>query len=89
MARAKKMATVAASGSRLEQLENLARVLAKQIDLCTGKLDESMKTVPQLVKQYRETIKEIEEIKGVSEDDDEIGRILAEREADGKPGAVR
>lgn len=89
MARAKKMATVAASGSRLEQLENLARVLAKQIDLCTGKLDDSMKTVPQLVKQYRETIKEIEEIRGMEKDDDEIGEILSARKADGKPDAVR
>lgn len=89
MARAKKMATVAASGSRLEQLENLAKILAKQIDLCTGKLDDSVKTVPQLVKQYRETIKEIEEIRGVSEDDDEIGEILSARKADGKPDAVR
>lgn len=89
MAKTKKMATVAASGTRLEQLENLAKILAKQIDLCTGKLDDSVKTVPQLVKQYRETIKEIEEIRGVSEDDDEIGEILSARKADGKPDAVR
>lgn len=89
MAKTKKMATVAASGTRLEQLENLAKILAKQIDLCTGKLDDSVKTVPQLAKQYRETIKEIEEIRGVSEDDDEIGEILSARKADGKPDAVR
>lgn len=89
MAKTKKMATVAASGTRLEQLENLAKILAKQIDLCTDKLDDSVKTVPQLVKQYRETIKEIEEIRGVSEDDDEIGEILSARKADGKPDAVR
>lgn len=89
MARARKMATVTASGTRLEQLENLAIVLAKQIDLCTGKLDDSMKTVPQLAKQYRETIKEIEEIRGMEKDDDEIGEILSARKADGKPDAVR
>ena len=35
MARAKKMATVTGKGNRLEQLENLAKVLAKQIDACT------------------------------------------------------
>ena len=89
MARARKMATVTASGTRLEQLENLAIVLAKQIDLCTGEPDDSMKTVPQLVKQYRETIKEIEEIRGMEKDDDEIGEILSARKADGKPDAVR
>ena len=89
MARARKMATVTASGTRLEQLENLAIVMAIQIDLCTGKLDDSMKTVPQLVKQYRETIKEIEEIRGMEKDDDEIGEILSARKADGKPDAVR
>ena len=89
MARARKMATVTASGTRLEQLENLAIILAKQIDMCTGELDDSMKTVPQLVKQYRETIKEIEEIRGMEKDDDEIGEILSARKADGKPDAVR
>ena len=89
MARARKMATVTASGTQLEQLENLAIILAKQIDMCTGELDDSMKTVPQLVKQYRETIKEIEEIRGMEKDDDEIGEILSARKADGKPDAVR
>ena len=45
--------------------------------------------MPPRAKQYRETIKEIEEIRGVADDDDEIGRILSTREADGKSGAVR
>lgn len=89
MARAKKMATVTGDGSRLEQLENLAKVLAKQIDVCTKDLDNGPKLMPPLAKQYRETIKEIEEIRGVTDDDDEIGRILSTREADGKSGAVR
>ena len=39
--------------------------------------------------EYRETIKEIEEIKGMEKDDDEIGEILSERKADGKPDTVR
>ena len=34
MGRAKKMATVTSEGSRLERLENLALILAKQIDIC-------------------------------------------------------
>jgi hypothetical protein len=47
------------------------------------------KYLPQLSKQYRETIKEIEEIEGVDREDDEIGEILSARKADGKPDAVR
>lgn len=90
MARTKKMATVASQGSRLEQLENLAKVLAKQIDLCTSdETGDGVRSIPQLSKQYRETIKEIEEIRGVDKEDDEIGEILSARKADGKPDAVR
>lgn len=89
MAKAKKMTTVTGNGSRLEQLENLAKVLAKQIDVCANGLGDGVKLMPPLAKQYRETIKEIEEIRGVADDDDEIGRILSTREADGKSGAVR
>ncbi len=88
MARSRKMATVARTGSRLEQLKNLARILAKQIDLCEKNKD-GLKTLPQLSKQYRDTIKEIEEIEGVDRNDDEIGEILTARTADGKSGAVR
>ena len=32
---------------------------------------------------------EIEEIRGMEKDDDEIGEILSARKADGKPDAVR
>ena len=89
MARRQKMATVASNGNRLEQLENLALILAKQIDLCSEGYADGAKNMPQLSKQYRETIKEIEEIRGMEKDDDEIGEILSARKADGKPDAVR
>ena len=90
MARTKKMVTVASQGSRLEQLENLAKVLAKQIDFCASdETGDGVRSIPQLSKQYRETIKEIEEIRGVDKEDDEIGEILSARKADGKPDAVR
>lgn len=89
MARAKKMATVTGNGNRLEQLENLAKVLAKQIDVCANNLGDGAKLMPPLAKQYRETIKEIEEIRGTVDDDDEISQILSERATDGKSGAVR
>ena len=41
------------------------------------------------IKSMRQTIKEIEEIKGMEKDDDEIGEILSARKADGKPDTVR
>ena len=79
-----KMKTVTAHGTRLDQLKTLARVIAEQIDAC-----DDVKALPQLARQYRETIREIEEIDGGEQDGDEIGTLLAQREADGKPGAVR
>lgn len=76
--------TVSKKGNRLEQLKKLRDMLAKAIDKC-----ESMRDLATLSRQYRETIREIEEIEGVENDGDEIGAILAARESDGKPGAVR
>ena len=78
------MKSITARGTRLEQLKQLAKVLAAGIDTC-----KDCRALPQLTKQYRETIREIEEIEGANDDGDEIGEILAERENDGKPGAVR
>ena len=70
--------------SRLNQLKELLQILAEAIDKSPGARD-----LAQLVKQYRETLKEIEEIDGGKTDDDAIGKILQRREADGEPGAVR
>ena len=69
-------------GGRLEELKNLKLVLAAAID---GYSDPK----PQLAKQYRETVREIEEIEGAANSEDEICEILGERAADGKSGAVR
>lgn len=88
MARTKKMATVTSSGNRLDKLENLEKILAKQIDVC-AKSQDGPKLMPQLSRQYRETIREIEEIKGADKNDDEIGEILTARNADGKSDTVR
>lgn len=79
-----KMKTITAHGTRLDQLRLLAGILAKNIDECTD-----VRALPQLAKQYRDTVREIEEIEGVDNHGDEIGEILAQRKADGKPGAVR
>lgn len=70
--------------SRLKQLKTLLVVIAEAIDQAPGARD-----LAQLSRQYRETLKEIEEIEGTAVDNDEIGELLAERAADGKPGAVR
>ena len=78
------MKSITARGTRLEQLKQLAKVLAAGIDTC-----EDCRALPQLTKQYRETIREIEEIEGANNHGDEVSDILGERAADGKPGAVR
>lgn len=70
--------------SRLEQLKDLLKVLAREIDKKPGARD-----LAQLTRQYRETLAEIEEIKGTGDDDDEVQEILSKRSADGKTGAVR
>lgn len=79
-----KMKTVTAKLGRLEQLKELAKVLAANIDVC-----ENPSALAPLAKQYRETILEIEQIEGAKSDDDEIGEVLAQRQADGKSGTVR
>lgn len=79
-----KMKSVTTKGDRLKQLKTLAGILAQSIDDC-----EDVRALPQLAKQYRETIREIEELEGAQNHGDEIGEILAQRQADGKPGAVR
>ena len=70
-------------GTRLEQLKELLRILADEIDERPGARD-----LAQLSRQYRETLKEIEEIEGAQQNDDDISEILSERAAAGKSGAV-
>ena len=67
--------------SRLEKLKELEE------DLKSLMKKANTRTYAQLAKQYRETIKEIEEIEGNQGGRDEIAESL--KESDGKPGAVR
>lgn len=70
--------------TRLEKLKDLEARLYSTMGRCLSS------ELAGLAKQYRETIREIEEIEGsVKEPDDEISKILAQRAAAGKPGAVR
>ena len=69
--------------TRLEKLKELEEVLHRELPLADSK------SLASIARQYRETIREIEEIEGVPDDGDEIAEILSERKLDGKPGAVR
>ena len=66
--------------NKLKELEEFLKVQMHEAD---------SKSVAAIAKQYRETIREIEEIEGGETEDDEIGAILSDRKADGKSGAVR
>ncbi len=57
--------------SRLTQLKALRDVLAAKINDDPGARD-----LAQLAKQYRETLKEIEEIEGENHGEDEIEKLL-------------
>ncbi len=60
-----------ANDSREKQLKDLAEILADKINDDPGARD-----LAQLAKQYRETLKEIEEIEGASDGESEIDSII-------------
>jgi phosphopantetheine adenylyltransferase len=62
----------------------LLNITAEAIDTKPGARD-----LAALVKQYREILAEIDNIRGGTGEDDEISQIINAREADGKSGAVR
>lgn len=72
-----------AKSTRLTKLKAVERQLRSAIKSCESK------ELASLVRQYRETLKDIEEIEGGTDETDAIAAILTERDADGKPGAVR
>ncbi len=74
------------TGAMLNRYEKLKALEADLLELMKK---SNSRTYAALAKQYRETLREIEEIEGAREPDDEIGEILQGREADGKPGSVR
>jgi hypothetical protein len=65
------MTEVTRDGTRLEQLQQLALVIAASIDMG----DESH-SMAQLARQYRETIREIAELQG-DEQDDIVSQLIA------------
>ena len=66
--------------NRLEKLRELEK------DLYVMMQRANSRSIAPLARQYRETLKEIEEIEGAEANDDEIADILSERES---AGAVR
>ena len=56
--------------TRLEKLKNLEKDLSNLMSKANSR------SYASLAKQYRETIKEIEEIEGVGNGEDEIDKIL-------------
>lgn len=70
----------------MTRLEKLKRLEADLYELMSK---ANSRSYAPLAKQYRETIKEIEDIEGVDKNDDEIGEILTERATHGKSGTVR
>lgn len=79
------METATGDGDRLEMLQKLARMLAKRLD--QGVDDKSLASV---AKQYRDTVREIDELKSAKGGgDEEIDELMQARAAKGRPGAVR
>lgn len=71
------------TNERLRKLKELEAELYKQMQKANSR------SIAAIARQYRETLKEIEEIEGVGGNEDEIESILNERSANGKSGAVR
>lgn len=77
---ARSMYEVTENGTRIEQLKNLSLVLASCID--QGDDEHSM---AQLVRQYRETLREIAELEDDDGDNDEIAAIIADKASSRRP----
>ena len=69
---------------RLSRLIELREKLYSAIQECESKRD-----LAALSRQYRETLREIDEIEGGPKEDDELGALLAQRRSDGRPSSVR
>ena len=69
--------------TRLEKLKALEETLEEQMERANSR------SIAAIARQYRETLREIAEIEGTEEADDEIAEILQERESNGKARSVR
>ena len=68
---------MAANGSGLlNELRTLAERLAMDIDCCKHGNIDSMKILPGLARQYRETVIKIDALESGTDNDDEIATII-------------
>lgn len=67
---------VTKNGTRLEQLKELALILAESIDS-----DDESHSMAQLARQYRETIREIAELESDDDNSDPIAQIIANHDS--------
>ena len=65
------------SGERLDELKQLKETLAYAIDGC-----ESMRDLAALARQYRETLREIDEIEGGESLEDGVTEIILRHRQD-------
>ena len=68
---------------RLKKLKALEKRLLQAMETA------SERDMAAIARQYRETLKDIEEIEGEAKPNDQISDILGKRRAAGQPGAVR
>ena len=71
--------------TRLQKLKALEERLYKLI----YEIDDDTRSMAPIAKQYRDTIKEIDEIENAATSDDEIEKIMQKRVDNGDAGAVR
>lgn len=64
------LAKAVADGDPLAQLKTLASLIASEIDTAGSK------EVPGLARQYRETLRDIRELEGGSDDGDEVNEVV-------------
>lgn len=70
-------------------MDRLKKLIELENDIYELMQKANSRTYASLAKQYRETLKEIEEIEGNNLNNDEISKILSGRVTDGKSGSVR
>ena len=69
--------------------DRLGKLKALEAKLYVAMETAGNKELAALARQYRETVKEIEEIEGAGRTDDEIAVILRSRKSAGRAGSVR
>ena len=73
---------------RVFEMDRLAKLKELEEKLYDAMQTADSKSLASIARQYRETIREIDELEGGAVDD-EIGDLLQQRQSDGKAGAVR